>query len=131
VLALFGGFLGSAIALWAKDLFWAWIVGGTFDSTNAVLDLRVFAFTIALSLVIGIVFGIAPALRLVTANFGTSSFMMKSLLVTQVGVAIVLVVAAGLFASTLINLNSIDTGFNRRDLLLLQVDAELANIPET
>ncbi|MCX6952011.1 MAG: ABC transporter permease [Verrucomicrobia bacterium] len=108
---------------------------GTLDLDTS-LDWRVLGFTSAIALATGIVFGLAPALRAtrlnLTAEFqggartlgaGSRSALAKSLMVVQVALSLVLLVGAGLFVRTLRNLQNVDVGFNREQLLLFQINA--------
>ena len=52
----------------------------------------------------------------------------KALIVTQVAVSLVLMVGALLFVRSLVNLNNVDTGFNREGVLLLQIDSAVTGL---
>jgi predicted permease len=105
---------------------------------NLKLDLRVLGFTIAVSLITGLLFGLAPALRATRVDLtpalkdsarsvtgGSRSYLTKSLIVAQVAMSLVLLVGAGLFVRTLRNLQNVDVGFNRENLLLFNVEPGL------
>src|SRR5437773_225819 len=137
LLATFGGATGVVIALWIKDSLlgvgdWA---GREAVSLHPRLDLRVLAFTFGLSLLTGIVFGIVPALRATRLDLTpalkdtgrgssatTRSLLSRSLVVAQVSLSLLLLIGAGLFIRTLINLQRVETGFNEQNLLLFNVD---------
>jgi predicted permease len=139
LLSFLGGAVGVAFAYWGKDLLLIlrpW--GGGELALDLKLDLRVLGFTIAVSLATGLLFGLAPALRATRVDLtpalkdnarsvvgGSRSFLNKSLIVVQVAVSLVLVVGAGLFVRTLRNLENVDVGFNRENLLLFNVDPGL------
>jgi predicted permease len=102
------------------------------------LDLRVLGFTLALSLLTGILFGLAPAWRATKVDLtpalkdsarGSSaragSWLSKSLVVAQVALSLLLLVGAGLFLRTLVNLKRVEMGFNSRNLLLFFVEPGL------
>ena len=95
-------------------------------------------FSVGISLVSGVLFGIAPAIRATRTDL-TSALKEKSthgrrgrfnlgsvLVVTQVAVSLMLLVGAGLFARSLIKLQQEDLGFNRDNVLLASIDARLA-----
>jgi predicted permease len=95
-------------------------------------DWRVFLFTLALCVVTGVLFGLAPAFRLVKRSLsltltGRGSTAVgpgrlgpgRLLVVTQVAMSLLLVVGAGLFLRTLQNLRAQDLGFERHRLLLV------------
>lgn len=139
LLAFLGGAVGVLFANWGKDLLLVlrpW--GGGELALNLKLDLRVLGFTIAVSLLTGLVFGLAPALRATRVDLtpalkdnarnlagGSRSILTKSLIVVQVAMSLVLLVGAGLFVRTLSNLQNVDAGFNRENLLLFSVDPGL------
>ena len=107
------------------------------------LDLRVLGFTLGLSLLTGIVFGILPALRATNLDLtptlkdtGRSSsavgrsLLSKSLVVVQVSLSVLLLIGAGLLIRTLRNLQHVDPGFNANNLLLFEVEPSLIGYKE-
>jgi predicted permease len=106
------------------------------------VDLRVLEFTIGVSLVTTLLFGLAPALRSTRLELtralkeGASgstprehSRMRKTLVVVQVSLSLVLLTTAGLFLRSLQKSVSIDVGFDTSNLLVLRVDPQLQNYP--
>jgi len=104
------------------------------------VDLRVAAFTVALSLVTAVLFGLAPALRASRPNlvgalkdesvisvragrFG----MRNTLVVVQVALSLVLLATAGLFLRSLGHASSIEIGFKPDNILMMAVDPKLHN----
>ena len=140
VLAVAGGALGMLFALWIKNgllVVTEW-GGPEMTALEPALDLRVFGFTLGLSVLTGLVFGIVPALRatrfdltptLKDAARGSSgmnrSLLSKSLVVVQVSLSVLLLIGAGLLVRTLRNLQHVETGFNTQNLLLFSVDPSL------
>jgi len=140
LLAVAGGAIGMLFALWIKNSLLAvtdW-GGREMSGLEPSLDLRVFGFTFALSLLTGLVFGIVPALRatrfditptLKDADRGSSainrSLLSKSLVVVQVSLSVLLLIGAGLLVRTVRNLRHVETGFNSQNLLLFNVDPSL------
>jgi predicted permease len=146
ILAAMGGILGVAFAYWGAHAILSFV------SSNqprplafaAGLDSRVLLFTIAISLVTGILFGLAPAFRSARVDltpalkegFGVSTgfahgaarrFTMGNVLVVaQVALAILVLVGAGLLVRTLQNLRGIDIGFDARNIVLFSIDPSLA-----
>jgi predicted permease len=140
LLSAAGGMLGVLLAFWIKDgLMSAGEWGGRFmGALDPRLDLRVLGFTAALSVLTGILFGLAPAWRATKVDLApalkdsargssaaTRSWLSKSLVVAQVALSLLLLVGAGLFLRTLVNLKRVETGFNARNLLLFSVDPGL------
>src|SRR5829696_853751 len=140
LLAAVGGALGVLFAVWIKNgllLVTEW-GGREMDALNPQLDLRVLGFTLALSFLTGMVFGILPALRATNLDLtptlkdsGRSSsaigrsWLSKSLVVVQVSLSVLLLIGAGLLIRTLRNLQHVDMGFNANNLLLFDVEPSL------
>jgi len=145
LLSAIGGLLGVLFALWIKDgllLVTEW-AGREVNSAIPVLDLRVLAFTLGLSFLTGIIFGIVPAMRATQLDLtpalkdtgrGSSaigrSLLSKSLVVVQVSLSVLLLIGAGLLIRTLRNLQHVDPGFNASNLLLFDVDPSLIGYKE-
>ncbi|HYP29039.1 MAG TPA: ABC transporter permease [Blastocatellia bacterium] len=138
LLAVIGGGLGLLLVYCTKDL-----LTGLLPGRSAALrldvepDVRVLAFTAAVSLLTGLLFGLAPAIRATkldlapdlkdnarTAN-RSKTRLGKILLVSQVAISLLLLIGAGLFVRTLRNLENIELGFNRENLLIFKVDPTL------
>jgi predicted permease len=140
ILALFGGALGVAFASVANRLLLRMISGGLETiPLNVPIDLRLLAFTFALTVATAILFGTIPAFRATrleltnTLKTGRSpqdtqgkNPLAKALIISQVSLSLVLMVGAGLFLRSLVNLNNIDTGFNKENVLRLDIDSSSA-----
>jgi predicted permease len=140
LLAAVGGAVGVLFAVWIKDgllLVTEW-GGREMSALNPSLDLRVLGFTLGLSFLTGIIFGILPALRATNLDLtpalkdaGRSSsglsrsWLSKSLVVVQVSLSVLLLIGAGLLIRTLRNLQHVDMGFNANNLLLFKVEPSL------
>jgi predicted permease len=85
-------------------------------------DARVLAFTAALALVTGIIFGIAPALFATAARPNSRTRLNSSLVVAQVAVSFILLIGAGLFVRTFANLDRLDPGFRHEGVLIVESD---------
>jgi predicted permease len=138
-LAALGGALAVPLAWWGGALMVHMISGGEAALPVSIApDLRVLAFAAAISLLTGILFGLAPALRATgvdpapamkegTHRAGLSSRAPdRVLVVAQVALSVVLISGAGLFVRTLHNLWTVDMGYERENVLLFSVDAKLA-----
>ena len=135
LLATLGGVAGVLLAFWAKDALSALTneeAGLLPSGVELTLNWRVLAFTLGVSLLTGVLFGIAPALRATNLDLNTAlkrssrmtggmSRLSKGLLVAQVAVSGLLLVGAGLFIRTLYNLQRVDLGFNHENLLLFRL----------
>ncbi|HET6975495.1 MAG TPA: ABC transporter permease [Pyrinomonadaceae bacterium] len=145
LLAAVGGAVGVLFALWIKDgllLVTEW-GGSEMSALNPRLDLRVLGFTLGLSFLTGVIFGILPALRATNLDLtpalkdaGRSSsgigrsLLSKSLVVVQVSLSVLLLIGAGLLIRTLRNLQNVDMGFNANNLLIFKVEPTLLGYRE-
>lgn len=140
LLAGLSGALGIVFAFWIKNglLMVSEWGGPELRALEPRLDWRVLAFTLVLSLLTGVIFGLAPAWSaakvdltpaLKASGRGSSatsrSLLGRGLIVLQVALSLVLLVGAGLFVRTLVNLQSVEPGFNPRNLLLFEVNPGL------
>ena len=102
------------------------------------LNLRLLAFTFAVTVGTALLFGTLPALRATRLQLtdslksGRGAFsgagrtpLAKILVVSQVALSLMLMVAACLFLRTLVNLNRVDTGFNKENVLRLNIDSTI------
>jgi predicted permease len=140
LLACLGGALGIVFALWIKNSLlvvsdWG---GRGMSALEPQLDWRVLAFTLGLAFLTAAVFGLAPAWRATKVDLtptlkdgGRSSsaasrpLLSRGLVVFQVALSFVLLLGAGLFVRTLVNLQHVEVGFNTRNLLLFGIRPEL------
>ena len=142
LLALCGGLLGILFAVWGASLIES--VGAKVipSLTSVELNLSVFGFTMALSLLTGIVFGVAPALQVTRVNLndvlkegGRASSarrnpLRSALVVSEVALALVLLVSAGLLIRSLSQLRQLNPGFNPSNLLTMNVPLPAARYPK-
>ena len=138
VLAVLGGVLALPMAWWGSSLLVRMISTGDSPPVAVDPDWRTCTFTAAVSLLTGILFGLAPALRATRLDPGpvikqgmrhsssSSHTLDRILVVAQVALSVVLVAGAGLFVRTLQKLHDVDPGYDRRNVLMVSVDARLA-----
>ena len=129
LLSLLGGALGVLVGYWSRQLL-------PFGEETPI-DWRVFAFAAGLSVLTGLLFGVAPALRATRTDLAgamkensrsvssTRSILSKALIVVQVALSLVLIVGAGLFLKSLYNLRGVDVGFDTRNLMIFTVNPSL------
>ncbi|HYL61552.1 MAG TPA: ABC transporter permease [Candidatus Methylomirabilis sp.] len=136
LLVLFGGGFGIWFASWASVALVRMVTPGTEAAPlNVSPDAKVLTFTLAVSVVTAALFGIIPALRNTRVDLtpalkeGKGSVgaaargaMANALIVSQVALSLVLLVGAGLFLRTIVNLENVDTGFNKQNVLLFGID---------
>jgi predicted permease len=136
LLAFIGGALGIAVAYWGRQLL-------PVSNTQApLLDWRVIAFTLGITTLTGVLFGMAPALRATGGDVnaalkqtsrsvaGSRSMLGRALVIVQVAISLVLLVGAGLFLRTLSNLRHVDVGFNPQNLMLFRVNPQMNRYDE-
>jgi putative ABC transport system permease protein len=136
MLALLGGVLGTLLAFWGVQALVA-LSGPNIPSTaNVKIDLTVLAFTLATSVVTGLLFGMAPALR--TAKLNLSETLKEGgravsesarqnrtrslLVIFESAVAVMLLVGAGLLIRSLIRLQNTNPGFDSSNVLTMRID---------
>ncbi|MEK6407646.1 MAG: ABC transporter permease [Acidobacteriota bacterium] len=141
IISLAGGVAGLLLALWTIDVLKsATPPDGIFSFTlDYHLDGRVLAFTFALSLATGIIFGLLPALQASKPDLvpalkdeasaaaqGRTPFNLRNLLVVaQVALSLTLLIGAGLFLRSLKNAQDIDPGFDAEKILNAQLNINL------
>lgn len=141
LLSLAGGLFGLGIAFSATRILIAFVSqGNEWVGLSAAPDFTVLLFTLGLSVLTGILFGLAPAISSAqTETQGAlsssarssggakrSRWWPKSLVVGQIVLSLLLLVTAGLFLRTLRNLENQNYGFDRTSLLIAEFDAKLA-----
>jgi len=144
VLSLAGGALGIAFSMWTADLL---LRALPFEGAARVLssdpDARVGLFTLVLSVLTGVVFGLMPALQSTRPDLaptlknesgtlmgGSAPFRFrKGLVVAQVALSLLLLIGAGLFTRSLMNLRQLDPGFEPQRLMAFAVDPSLNGYP--
>jgi macrolide transport system ATP-binding/permease protein len=145
-LACAGGALGVLIAVWGVEAIATLLSNGSGQPFPfpVTLDWRVLLFTLAITFLTGILFGLAPSLRGARVDLTPSlkeraySFpgaaaptgrrfrLGDALVVAQVALSVVVLVGAGLLVRTLRNLHSIHPGFDAQNVLLFGMDPHLA-----
>jgi predicted permease len=132
LLSAIGGAVGVLFAIWAKYLLMSLTdrdTGLLPAGVDLRLNWRVLLFTLALSVLTGLLFGLVPAWRTTSLDLATSlkqsrrttsivSRASRLLLVAQVALSTLLLLGAGLFIHTLYNLQKVELGFNQQNLLL-------------
>jgi predicted permease len=130
-LSLAGGLLGLAFAYWGCRLLVTLMTQGFVTPVSLDLnpDLRVLFVTVSVAILTGILFGLVlawrcsredPASLLQQSSHnlsGGAGSLSKTLIITQVGLSLVLLVAAGLLARSFQRLRSIDPGFSKENVL--------------
>jgi predicted permease len=136
LLASLGGAIGVLVAFWGIRMLTTLLADGRDNFTlHAELNWHVLAAVAGLSVLTGILFGLVPAIQATradvipalkgsqTGKHRTHLSLGHALVVAQIAASLLMLFATGLFLRTLSNLQSIQLGFNREDLLLFRVDA--------
>jgi len=133
LLALGGGACGLLLAKAGTPLLFSLKPVALEHFTNIQMDTRVFLFVLAVSLLTGIVFGIAPAISATRRDFTDSlkegaraatagpsgAFLRQCLVATEIALALVLLVGAGLLIKGFSRLRAVDPGFNPHNVMTM------------
>jgi len=133
-LSLVGGAFGLMLAYWGSKAAVLAIPDMLPRAENVSLDARVLLFTLAASVLAGVVFGLAPAFR--TARTDVNSTLNQSgrslvgshhraqavFVTVEMAMALVLLVGAGLMIRTLVRLWNVSPGFDTRGVIFFQVE---------
>jgi predicted permease len=154
MLSVMGGILGILFAYWGAHAIVSFVSSNQTRPMGFAtgIDMRVLGFTVAVSLLTGILFGIAPAFRSVHVDLtpalkegeGSSASsghaggkwlglfsVGNGLVVAQVALAVVVLVGAGLLVRTLENLRDVDLGFNAHNIVIFSIDPTLVGYKDT
>ena len=144
LLAIIGGILGLVLAFVGVRALSSLAADSLPGASNIAIDWRVLVFTMALAMLTGILFGLAPALQFSRPDMqdmlkeggrgGTEGahrhFLRKVLVVSQVGFAIVLLVGAGLLIRSFGKLRDVNPGFNPANVLAMNVSLNRTRYPK-
>lgn len=132
-LALIGAALGILLAHWGTSFIASQMPDSIPRLTEANMDVRVLAFTLAMSLLTGLLFGLAPALQASRLNLtdalkegdrgssGGRQLLRSVLVIAEVALTLTLLVGAGLLIQSFRRVLQVDPGFNAQNLLTMQV----------
>jgi predicted permease len=137
-LACMGALPGVAFAWWSIRFLTALLATGQDGFTmRAELNGAALAVALGLAVVTGILFGLAPALKATSADTmpalrevrtgatrsaGRRAGLSGGLVAVQIALALLLMVGAGVFGRTLVNLHGVELGFNPRNVLLFSIN---------
>jgi len=135
MLAVIGGALGALLAAWAIPLLMAMAPPGLRNFKDVGINNEVLAFSLGVSVITGILFGLVPAL---SSSSGNPADALKQgergstaggsrrrafLIAIEVGLSLILLIGAGLMIKSFANLTKVDPGFNPDRLLIFNVGA--------
>jgi len=135
LLALAGGAVGLLLAKWGMDLLLKLAPQDLPRLSDVSLDWRVLGFTVAITLLTGVIFGLVPALQASKPNLnetmkdagrgstegGRRQLIRSALVVLEVASALLLLVGAGLMIKSFWRLQKVDPGFNPNNALTVTV----------
>jgi putative ABC transport system permease protein len=144
MLAMAGGLLGSLLALWGTELLVRLSPRNIPRLSEVQLDWQVFLFTLGISFLTGIIFGLIPALYATNPNLteslkegGRSSTeglrgarLRNILVVAEIAIALVMLIGAGLMIKSFIRLQGVDPGFKPDRILAVDVSLPAAKYKE-
>ncbi|MDQ1593037.1 MAG: hypothetical protein QOG71_3664 [Pyrinomonadaceae bacterium] len=149
LIALFGGALGLLFAVWGIDLITAGIPASLSRYLpgwkNVGIDVEVFWFTLVVSLLTGVVFGLAPALQATKTDFnealkeggrtsGGGGFgrnrLRGALVVAEVAISLTLLIGAGLMIKSFYEMLKVEPGFKAGSVLVMDVALPRAKYKE-
>jgi len=140
-LSALGGILGLALAFWGDKALMAVYLPSDSGNLNisTAPDFRILAFTLLVTVVTGVIFGLAPALQSTRPDVGRTlkdqagavvggghGRLRNALVVTQVALSLQLLIGAGLFLRSLKNLSNLGTGFPAERLVGFNIDPSLS-----
>jgi predicted permease len=136
LLASLGGIVGLVLGYCMRNLV-PFLMSNQWENhqLNAAFDSRVVAFTLGITFLTALLFGVAPAWRSTKADANSSlsnsrrmtkgldkAILRRLLIVLQISLSVLLLIGAGLFTRTLVNLQSSGLGFNPVHILLFDID---------
>lgn len=133
LMALLGGAAGLALAFWGKDLLVAFISPNLPTMDPIAIDHRILGFNLSIALLTGLAFGLAPALQASriqlneslkkggrSATEGQTGRRLRNLLVvSEIALAVMLLIGAGLLLKSFLRLRGVDPGFKTDHTLCL------------
>lgn len=145
LLALTGGIVGLLFALWGTSLVESFTTQIHPLLKNIQMDWRVLGFTFGLSVLTGIIFGLAPALQTSkktdlnealkeggrnSSNGASRNRLRSALVIAEVAMTLVLLVGAGLLIKTIFRLQAVNTGFNPQNVLTMNLGLPQIKYPK-
>ena len=139
VLAMIAGAIGLALSVWAGQFLASLVPNGIAPLGSTLLDRRVLLFTVGVSVLTGVFFGVIPALRVSSLDLVTSlkdgggrsgvgsggQRLRDALVVSEVALAIVLLAGAALMIRSFENLVHLDPGFRADHVLVLRTPLQM------
>jgi putative ABC transport system permease protein len=144
LLALLGGGLGSLLAMWGIGPLISLMPAGIYGAKDIGIDGLVLGFTLAVSLLTGVVFGLVPALQATKSDLneslkeggrggsaGARRNRARSLLVvSEIALSMVLLIGAGLMTKSFFRLEQVNPGFETRNVMAMRLSLPAVQYPD-
>jgi putative ABC transport system permease protein len=144
LLALLGGGLGSLLAMWGIGPLISLMPAGIHGARDIGIDGLVLGFTLTLSLLTGVVFGLVPALQVTKSDLnealkeggrGGSAGARRNrarsvLVVSEIALSMVLLIGAGLMTKSFFRLEQVNPGFETRNVMTMRLSLPPAQYPD-
>jgi predicted permease len=144
VLSCLGGALGLLLAVWGTGIVASRAATINLMFQNTQIDWRVLVFTLAVTLITGLIFGLAPALQISNPNLAESlkeagrgsgpaasrNRLRSLLVVSEIAMTMVLLVCAGLLIRSVMRLKSVDPGFNPENIVAMNIGLASVKYPK-
>jgi putative ABC transport system permease protein len=144
LLAAIGGATGLLLSVWGVRLLKAFIPPNISQAKEITVDVKVLVFTLLISLLTGLVFGLAPATQATNINLnetlkeggrdsaaGSRGNRIRGVLVvSEVALSLILLIGAGLLINSFLRLRRVDPGFHTDNLLTMSVTLPAQKYPD-
>ena len=145
LLSLVGGLVGLGAAYFGLNVLTRFIPRDVAQADTITIDAKVLLFTLAVAVVTGLIFGLAPATQASHFNLNETlkeggrdsgagvrgKRLRNSLVIAEVATSFILLVGAGLLINSFVHLRTLDPGFRADHLLTLNVDLSEVKYPDT
>ncbi len=144
LLSVCGGAVGLLIAMWATTVIETFGTKLNPMFSDIHIDARALLFTVGLSILTALIFGLAPALQISKPNLteslkeggrGSGSMaaqnrLRSGLVISEIAMTLILLVCAGLLMRTVVRLTRVEKGFNEENVLAMNIGLPAARYPK-
>src|SRR5262245_12273927 len=142
LLAILGGGLGMFLAWWGVSVLMSAMPEGLALFKSVTVDINVLTYTLAASLLTGVIFGLFPAFQATRLNLNEAlkeggrdaargrNGLRSLLVVVEMAMALTLMAGAGLMINSFLRLRQVDAGFKAGGLLTMEIDPTLSRYPD-
>ena len=144
LLAAIGGVFGLLLSVWGVRVLKTFIPPNISQAKEITVDLKVLLFTLLVSLLTGLVFGLAPATQATKFNLNETlkeggrdsaagsrgNRIRGALVVSEIALSLILLIGAGLLINSFVRLRNVDPGFKTGNLLTMSVALPAQKYPD-